>query len=86
MVPWFLTTCSSEIVLRLGQIYRLRLQGGKISQVLKTGERDFLYRVHGGDIFVRNTELSPNYMALQARRLHSPLPCTLTVALPLCVS
>jgi hypothetical protein len=53
------TPCSSlEVPQRLGGIYRLHLQGGRVNQG-KTNEQE-----SGG-------KKSPNYTALQRRRSHS---------------
>jgi hypothetical protein len=74
---WLVTLCSSERVGRFGATFHLHLQAGKQQKQankLSAGFLlDFLFDSEVGEgMFLRNVDLSPNYVALQLKR-----PCSI---------
>jgi hypothetical protein len=81
MVFWFLTPCSSATARRFGGTYRFRIQGRKVNQEkiqkpclwIASAAWLFLDPEGGGDTFLRNVGLSPNYTTLKPLRPHCPM-------------
>jgi hypothetical protein len=79
---WVVSPCSSEKARHFGGTPYLHLQGPKVSQArnerISLPPASFGYLLGllfepeaGGEIFLRNVEVSPNYTALQHRRPYS---------------
>jgi hypothetical protein len=82
-VFWVVTPCSSKRVGRFGATYHLHLKDRRVNQARKQQKHanklsagfllDFLFDPEVGEyMFLRNVDLSPNYMALQLER-----PCSI---------